>query len=157
MKRTPLPRRKKPLARGKPPKRSKKPISRSGKRLVRQALRPRRKGKSRFPKRRQPEYKAWIKTLPCVLRGRTHPGGELHSCNNTPVEPAHVKSQGAGADDYGQLVPLDAMAHSTQHMIGIKSWAKYWFGENGIAELRRIAAEVYPKMYERSLALGFPE
>ena len=158
------------LKRKKPLPRNRKPISRKGKALVRAALprqqqRIRAKGKSRFPKRRNPEYKAFIKTLPCVLLGRPLTSGafvfrQTHDCREA-IDPMHVKSRGAGADDFRQLVPCCHTEHARSHTEGIKSWAARWFpattaGEP-IDELRRIAAEVYPKQYEAQKALGWPE
>ena len=161
LKRTPLKPRKKPLKRGKAPTRS--PLVRK----VVQKIKSR--GRSRFPKHRQPAYKAWIKTLPCLLTGKSRTGcqyqdGSLvvprHHCFG-PIDPMHIKSQGAGADDYGALVPCCHLEHDRSHHVGIQTWARQWFGETdtstGLDELRRIAAEVYPREWEKHKALGFPE
>lgn len=174
MKRTPLKPRKKLLKRGKAPKRS--PLVR---RVVTR-IKTKRKPK-RFSKLRLPEYTDFIRGLPCLLRGRvqkaicvskrftdgaTDATAEIqrllaaapkpHECV-TPVEVAHVQSRGAGGKDEGNATPLCAEQHRRQHRLGIQTWATEWFGENGLAELRRIAAEVYPKQYEKAKALGFPE
>jgi len=65
----------------------------------------------------------------------------------------HVKSRGAGGDDYGNLVPGDAVTHSVQHQEGIKTWARRWFGS--LDELKRIARNVYPAQYEKAKTLGW--
>lgn len=100
MKRTPLPPRKKPLKRGGPIKA---------------------KGKSRFPKRRCPEYIAWIREQQCALTDlwRLADGlGKVHWCHPRPerlgTEPAHIKTQGAGGSDLWNTVPLCPAAHDEQ-------------------------------------------
>lgn len=148
MKRTPLKPRKKPLKRGKPPTRS--PL------VHRVVAKIKKRGRSRFPKRRDVAYREWIASLPCLLVGRILWLGICpeHRCQGT-VEATHVKSRGAAGLDYGNLVPLCGIEHRGQHQIGIRSWATAWFGENGLAELRRIAAETYPAMYQKSVSLGW--
>lgn len=75
------------------------------------------RGGSRFPKRRCPDFLAWVRTLPCLLADR---GGCLGI-----IIPAHVKTRGAGGDDVGNVVPLCVKHHDEQHH-GIQSFeAKY--------------------------------
>lgn len=158
----------KPIARKKPLPRSATPLKRSrlkARRLLVRALgKPRKRiktrGRSRFPKHRQPAYKAWIKTLPCALLGKPKVwGSELfartHDCRE-PIDPMHVKSRGAGADDLGALIPCCHSEHERSHRTGIKTWATEWFGEYGFEELRRIAAEVYPAQWLKQKELGWP-
>ena len=70
------------------------------------------KGRSRFPKRRCPEYLAYIRTLPCVI------------CGASGVDPAHVRSRGAGGDDVGNTVPLCRECHDSQHTVGRVSFER---------------------------------
>ena len=112
------------MKRSGPLKRSTTPIKRTAKLKAR--------GRSRFPKRRDPAYLAWIREEPCVLAGWRHPlapedwGSQwYHVCNGKTV-PAHVKSRGAGAYDLGDVIPLCSGAHNVQHSIGIKSWQATW-------------------------------
>lgn len=84
---------------------------RGGKLLRRTPLRA--KGKSRFPKRRNADYRRWVGTMPCIVAG----------CRNYPSDPAHVRSKGAGGDDVGNLVPLCHAHHEEQHRIGIVSFS----------------------------------
>lgn len=148
----------KPLKRGQPPKRkkplprNKKPISRKGRALVRSALprqqkRIRAKGKPRFKKGRDPQYLEWIRGLPCLCRYVTCEGR---------IEATHVKSRGAGGADMGNVVPLCHSHHMIQHRLGIQTFAEMFYGE-GLDELRRIAAEVYPAQFLRAKELGWPE
>ena len=60
----------------------------------------RNRGGSSFPKRRDPAYTKWIKTLPCVLFGILG-----HVCDG-PIDPCHVfKTRACGAYDRGEVVP----------------------------------------------------
>lgn len=68
--------------------------------------------KPRFKRGRDPEYLAWIRTLPCVI------------CGNF-AEADHVRTRGAGGTDR-QAVPLCHTHHMERHTIGIKTFqAKY--------------------------------
>ena len=70
------------------------------------------KGGSRFPARRCPEFREWIRQFPCSVEG----------CEN-PSECAHVKSQGAGGDDIGGCVPLCPKHHRHDlHQHGIATF-----------------------------------
>ncbi len=72
------------------------------------------RGRSRFPGRRQPDYKAWIATLPCLVTG------------GWPVDPAHVRSRGAAGSDYANIVPLTHRLHRELHDMGRRTFeAKY--------------------------------
>jgi hypothetical protein len=145
MKRLPFAKpRRKPAKKRKPLKRS--PVTRG-------------KTVKRFAARRNDVYREWIRTLPCTLLGRKRSMfvsfpqgdcieyvGEHHRCApGDVIDPAHVKSRGAGADDVGQIVPLCHTEHSRQHQHGIKSWAREWFGFDGLenlkAEAEKLAAE----------------
>jgi hypothetical protein len=58
--------------------------------------------KSRFEKRRDYDYLAWIRNQPCCLAGR-------HQCLVYPdrrrVEPAHLKTKGSGGYDRNNCLP----------------------------------------------------
>ena len=101
----------------------------------------------KFPKRRDPDYCAWIRVQPCELARRfclvTAPAyGNYHDCIG-PVQVCHVKTRGAGGDDVGNVVPMCAGAHDEQHRIGIRAFQKRW----GI-DLAKIAAGLAPKYTE---------
>jgi hypothetical protein len=88
-----------------------------------------RRGKSSFPKQRDPVYRRWVWTEnPCMLRGRRiktrlsvhdmleqwqyDPLEWFHCCWG-PIDPAHVgEKQSQGAPDFGVLVPLCRAAHT---------------------------------------------
>jgi len=114
MKRTPLQRGTTPLAR-----------------TTRMAKRNAKRKGSRFPRRRDPAYCAWIRTLGCPFDRATMrfepPTAEigwilLHKDCGGPVECAHVKSRGAGGDDVGNTIPLCRRHHREQHDRGIQSF-----------------------------------
>jgi hypothetical protein len=90
---------------------------------LRRTARLKAKGKSRFPKRRDPKYRRWVwMDNYCLLRGRVlqqrfspidvrTPDGVYHHCWG-PIDPAHVgKHQARGAGDVGVLLPLCRAAH----------------------------------------------
>lgn len=90
------------------------------------------KGGSRFPERRDPEYTAWIITLPCLLAGGMY---GWKCC--LKVDPAHVfKTRGAGAYDHGEVVPLCRIHHVEQEGRTEAFNAKY--GVDLRAEARRL-------------------
>jgi hypothetical protein len=69
------------------------------------------KGRSRFPKTVDLPYRAWICSLPCLIRRKHHCQGRP---NRRHVEPAHVKTWGSSGQDRGNLVPLCPAAHDEQ-------------------------------------------
>ena len=81
-----------------------------------------RRGQSRFPHRRLDAYRAWIKALPCDVARQlaewTKIGGvwaldllgSLGPCWG-PVDPAHVRSRGAGGADVGNCISLCRRHH----------------------------------------------
>lgn len=88
----------------------------------------RRKGKSRFEKRRDRAYTDWIKTLPCFVAR-----AECWSI----VDPAHVfKTRGGGEYDRGKVVPLCRRHHGEQEGRTDAFNAKY--GVDLRAEARRL-------------------
>jgi len=58
-------------------------------------------------------YKAWIVNHPCTVSDMGCWGA---------IQPAHVKSRGAGGQDISNIVPLCTAHHSEQHNAGIKSF-----------------------------------
>ncbi len=95
-----------PLKRGKPPQRKTRVKAKNAKR----------KG-SRFPHRRDPEYREWIRSLPCTVEASAW----ANRCDDV-IECAHVRTRGAGGDDRGNTVPLCRWHHRQQHRIGIRSF-----------------------------------
>jgi hypothetical protein len=138
VKRTPLPPRTKPLPR-------------STKRIIRKAL-IKNRGRSRFAKLRDPEYVSAFPDFPCLLTGMVTRVGDLHRCRG-PIEPAHVKSRGAGGADRGNIVALCHAAHMEQHTIGLRSFEVKYFGTLGV--LKHYAEDVYPHQVAARLALGW--
>jgi len=65
------------------------------------------KGGSLFPHRRNPAYRAWIRTFPCVVPG----------CEGA-AEPCHVIRKSQGGDDVGNLYPGCRRHHDEQHEHG---------------------------------------
>lgn len=102
-----------------------KRLRRSGKPIPRR-VRPRAKGGSRFPKRRDRAYLVWIRTLRCaVLSRRVAPSLYVHElpCEGR-IECAHVRSRGAGGNDHANCLPLCRAHHREQHQIG---WKEFQF------------------------------
>ena len=86
------------------------------------------RGGSRFPKRRDPAYCAWIRTLPCLLCDNLAVLDWIDAgkpCGG-PVECAHVRSRGAGGPDVANTVPLCRKHHRQQHDIGIRSFERIY-------------------------------
>jgi hypothetical protein len=118
------------------PKARAKKVCRPMKKSRMKSYNAKRKG-SAFPKRRNPEYCAWIREQPCILSGRKRAEipGELigHAWHPTfcgfiggPVQVCHVKTRGAGGNDLGNVLPMCAGAHDEQHCIGIPAFQKRW-------------------------------
>ena len=89
---------------------------------------PRATGGKRFPRRRQPEFTAWIRTLPCVVAGR--------GCWGLVVAAHVVKTRGAGAWDRGFVAPLCEGHHEEQEGKTARFNAKY------AVDLEQIATEL---------------
>jgi hypothetical protein len=104
-----------PLKRGKPPQRKTRVKARNAKR-----------GGSRFPKRRDPAYREWIRSLPCAARDALAPYLPTLSRCYGIIECTHVKSRGAGGDDFGNCIPLCTGHHRHQHDWGIMAFANYY-------------------------------
>ena len=101
-------------------------------------------GRSRFPRRRCPEFREWLRQFPCVVS----------DCEN-PTECAHVKSRGAGGDDVGQSVPMCPHHHRFDlHQHGIHTFQlKYRL------DLAQIAAgygEAWAQWFGTPAAFGEP-
>ena len=62
-----------------------------------------RKGGSRFPKRRDKKYTDWIRGQRCIVKICKKPG-----------EPAHLKTRGSGGYDRKNIVPLCRFHHQCQ-------------------------------------------
>ncbi len=92
------------------------------------------KGKSRFPKRRDPAFLAFIRERFCCI-------WDCPAYGEAEIEAAHVKTRGAGGDDIGNAVPLCRKHHREQHAIGIRS-----FEERHNIDMQAMAAE-YARHY----------
>lgn len=58
------------------------------------------------------------------------------------VDPAHIKTRGAGGMDIGNVIPLCRAHHQEQHKIGVKTFGKkYGF------DLKQMAEE-YARLYK---------
>ena len=83
-------------------------------------------GGHRFPRRRDPKYTAWIRTLDCVLNGEP---GDWHDGTKPcagRIECAHVQTRGAGGYDRANCVPLCTRHHRQQHDFGIKTFERMY-------------------------------
>lgn len=82
--------------------------------------------KRRFKKSVDDPYRTWVKTLPCLIAGRSYfgrNGGEyVHKCEG-PIDPHHTTSKGAGGHDR-TCVPLCRLAHT---MLDSPGWGKKTF------------------------------
>lgn len=86
----------------------------------------RNKGRSRFPKRRSPEYKAWfMDTVPfhCYVGYDSEDEFAVFECDG-PSEAMHVQTRGAGGSDIGNLVKGCRYHHARQHTLGIRSFER---------------------------------
>lgn len=112
-------------------------LKRSGKPL-RRGKRPKAKGGSRFPKRRDPAYLEWVRTWPCAIWAMNTPQSWQPGwrCTQARSEAAHVISRGAGGEDFGNAVPLCHAHHQEQHAIGMATFQrKYGVFLKGYAEV----------------------
>ena len=88
-----------------------------------------RRQKKRFGHRRDKAYTAWIREQPCIIAG--HERGprviwpRQHVCI-PPIQACHVKSRGAGGSDLGNVVPMCMIAHTQQHLWGIRTFSAEW-------------------------------
>lgn len=97
-----------------PFKRGTKPLKRKTRLKVR--------GKSRFPKRRDPKFLQYVREQDCILQARAGSRGYTnvgyHVCGFYPdrpiIEPAHLKTRGSGGGDLGNVVSLCPKAHDEQ-------------------------------------------
>lgn len=71
----------------------------------------------RFAKLRNPDYLAWIRTLPCTV-GHKVAYPPLWRCawigDRLAIEAAHLKTRGSGGADLGNVVPLCPWHHMEQ-------------------------------------------
>jgi hypothetical protein len=132
MKRTEMPARKKPMARGKGLARSRRSI----------APRNRKRSTAALDQDFGEEAKT-VRALPCLVAG----------CCVTPVEPAHVKSRGAGGGRF-DIVPLCHAHHREQHSRGIRTFAKI-YGFDLRLEADRVALEHSEPLGIRGLARDY--
>jgi hypothetical protein len=70
------------------------------------------RGRSRFPRFRDEQWCAYIRSLPCLIG---------HACEG-PTEPDHVRTRAAGGVDVGGTVPLCRKHHRERHTTGIISF-----------------------------------
>ena len=99
---------------------------RSGSPIKRKSRLRARKVSRRFAARRNPEYLAWIRSLPCLV------------CGSRPSDPHHVR--GRKLDDVGSVVPLCNPCHRLFHDKGRLTVERLW-GLDLMGEAARIAAE----------------
>src|SRR3990167_10518737 len=97
----------------------------------------RRRGRSRFPKRRYPPFLVWIREQRCIICGGL-------------AEPSHIVSRGAGGWDVGNTVPLCRPHHQEFH-----DWGIWTFQERWRVDLKDVAAD-YAAEYERWLPSTLP-
>lgn len=93
------------------------------------------KFKSRFEKRRDYAYQAWIRNRSCCLEGH-----KLHTCKaahgNNRIEVAHLKTKGAAGYDRDNILPMcPALAEETEgKMLHREAEAKYEVNWQAMAE-----------------------
>src|SRR5262245_25234872 len=115
--------------------------------MKRHGPRTKKSGGHLFPKLVDETFRDWIRTKPCVLRGRmrsTHWTAfglvtknavvVTHECVGR-VRACHVKSRGSSGPDAGNLYPGCDAAHDEQGRIGLTSFERRWN-----LNLREIAA-----------------
>jgi len=118
-----------PKPKGKRVKRSRTPL-----RKTRLKKFNKRRGGHAFPKNVDLAYRAWIRSLPCILAGRFRSGvviasfgscTERHYCFGR-VQGCHVKSRATGGVDVGNMYPGCARAHDEQGQRGIPAFQERW-------------------------------
>ena len=96
--------------------------------------RTKRTGGNLFPGNVDKAYRAWIRSLPCILAGRarTTPlvgnfgsSTERHYCFGR-VQGCHVQSRATGGVDIGNMYPGCARAHDEQGQRGIPAFEQRW-------------------------------
>jgi len=97
-------------------------------------VRPKVKGKSRFPKQRQPKYLAWIRVLPCFAFTNTMSGCGWVG-DRRRVEPAHILPRNRGTPDVGNTLPLCPRHHDLQE------GERYLWGFDLLVEAQRLATQ----------------
>lgn len=78
---------------------------------------------------REPEYRAWIAELPCLLQGKWSCDGSMDAAFHLVTECAHVRGKGAGGGDE-QCIPLCAKHHRlgkrSLHALNVAGFDKEW-------------------------------
>ncbi len=64
------------------------------------------------PRWKSEEFLRWVRSQPCILTGTQ---------DFQQVDPAHISSRGAGADDFRNVVPLRNDLHRLSHHRGWRS------------------------------------
>ncbi len=116
------------------------------------------KGGSRFPARRDPQYREFVKAHDCAVQAALHDltrdeilARHWWPCGSRPerdgVEFCHLKTQGSGGDDIGNTVPLCPVHHDCQ-----EGRTKQFNALYGI-DLYAIAAELQTE-YEQAIERG---
>ena len=79
--------------------------------------------KRRFAKLRDPNYCAWVRTLPCGVADNwwTWMANPTRDCEGR-VECAHVKARSTGGADRGNTLPLCRRHHRIQHSFGVQQF-----------------------------------
>lgn len=117
------------------------------------------KGGSRFPERRDPQYRAFVKAHPCALAKLLHDltrdeilAKRWWPCGTRPerdgIEFAHLKTQGSGGDDRGNGWPACAVHHDEQEGRTKQFIAKYGVDLYAVAQA---LDDDYAKAIERGL------
>jgi hypothetical protein len=101
------------------------------------------KGRSRFPKKRDPDYLEYIRRMPCLLRHKVNRMTGRQAMCWGRTEAAHVTTCGAGGEDRGNTVPMCSAHHARQGRVGIKTFQEE-FGIDLVAEAKRLEAEYQP-------------
>lgn len=89
------------------------------------------------------EFLEWIRLHSCCVCGSP---GVLHEDGMWRNDPSHIKSRGAGGEDFGNVVPKCRFCHSRYHSMGRKK-----FQEKHQINLSKIA-KVFTKQFFDQLA-----
>lgn len=112
--------------------------------MQRKAGRIKRRGRSRFPKLRDPKLIKFVLTGPCLVRFMA---SNRTDCSGY-IEPAHIKTRGAAGPDRDNVLPLCHKHHAEQEGRTKKFEAKYKLN------LRELAVYVTAQ-YEKHGGEGF--
>ena len=140
-----------PMKRGKPLRRCR---LKSGGTALKRTTPLKAKGRARFPRGVDEDFRAYVREQPCCIGSDSTEGGcywwgALPAHRNAYLnEACHVKTRGAGGGDRGNMVSMCKGHHREQHIVGIRSFERVH-----AVDLKALAAS-YWRRYEAERGEG---